>query len=302
MIQNLLLPNLVAFGTILIWGLTFISTKILLTAWSPLEILFIRFALGWLALCFMAKPSLRFYNGKNEILFILAGFCGVTLYFLLENVALTYTLAANVSVIVSTTPFFTGLLNCLFLNAARPGLNFYAGFIMALAGIYLISFGTSLMTINPTGDVLALLASIAWAFYSILTRKLTDAGFASIAATRRIFFYGIVLMIPLCCFGPFSLKLNKLYEPVPLFNFLFLGLGASALCFASWTWCVKRLGTDNASIWIYLVPVITVIASTLLLDEKLSLSSYSGIVLVLLGLLISEKNLAKILHKLMRLK
>ena len=113
------LPNLVAFGTIVIWGLTFISTKILLTVWTPLEILFIRFALGWFALCLMEKPRLRLINGSNELLFALAGFCGVTLYFLLENVALTYTYAANVSVIVSATPFFTGILSWKLLNAPR---------------------------------------------------------------------------------------------------------------------------------------------------------------------------------------
>lgn len=288
--HNLLLPNLVAFGTIIIWGLTFISTKILLTVWSPQEILLIRFFLGWLALCLMEKPSLRLCNGRNEILFILAGFCGVTLYFLLENVALTYTFAANVSVIVSATPFFTGILNCLILHAPRPGYNFYAGFVMALAGIYLISFGTSGMTINPAGDILALLAAIAWAFYSILTKKLTNAGFASIAATRRIFFYGILLMLPIFCFEPFNLHPRKLCEAVPLFNFLFLGLGASALCFASWTWCVKRMGADRASVWIYLVPVITVIASMFLLNEKLELPSYLGIALVLAGLAVSESN------------
>lgn len=297
---KLLLPNLLAFGTITIWGLTFVSTKILLAEWTPLEILFIRFTLGWLALCLLERRRLQLFNGKYEILFVLAGLSGVTLYFLLENVALTYTLAANVSVIVSTTPFFTGILSWRLLGAPWPGANFFLGFLMALGGIYLVSFGTAAMTFNPAGDILALLAALAWAFYSILTRKLTDAGFASIAATRRIFFYGLALMLPVIWIEPFSLKFASLIKPVYLFNFLFLGLGASALCFASWTWCVKRLGADQASAWIYLVPVVTVLAATQILAERLGPGAILGIILTLAGLAISEQNFWRMISRFWR--
>lgn len=284
------LPDLIAFCTIVIWGLTFISTKILLEKWTPLEILVIRFLLGWLALQFCARSSIKLINGKYEILFMLGGLTGVTLYFLLENIALTYTLASNVSVIVSATPFFTGLLAWPILKTCPPTLNFYIGFLMAICGIYLVSFGSSLIVFKPAGDMLALLAAIAWAFYSIITRKLTNAGFNSLEATRRIFFYGLVFLIPLCLYEKISFKPDLFIKPFYLGNFLFLGLGASALCFVSWTWCVKRLGTTRASAWIYLVPVITVVCAHIILHEKISSGAIFGIFLTLAGLSISESN------------
>ena len=295
MSSNLYSANLVAFGTIIIWGLTFISTKILLTVWTPLEILFIRFALGWLALCLLARARLPLYNGRRESLFILAGLSGVTLYFLLENVALTHTLAANVSVLVSTTPFFTTLCAWRILGAPRPGINFYAGFILAMAGIYLISFSEKNPELNPYGDCLALFASLAWAMYSVFTRKLSCTGFDSLAITRRVFFYGIIFMLPPMFFEPFSLRFNLLLNPFLLGNFLFLGLGASALCFVSWTWCVKMLGASQASIWIYLVPVITVISAALILNEKISVSAWCGMTLTIMGLAISEKTVIELI-------
>lgn len=87
--------HLAAFVTILIWGTTFISTKVLLRTFSPVEILFIRFVMGYLALWLVCPRSLRLSSARQEALYAAAGFCGVAMYYLLENIALTYTLASN---------------------------------------------------------------------------------------------------------------------------------------------------------------------------------------------------------------
>ena len=99
-----------ALLTILIWGTTFISTKVLLTSFQPVEILFLRFVLGFLALCLIYPRRLRLGERRQELWFAAAGLCGVTLYYLLENIALTYTMASNVGVIISVSPCFTALL------------------------------------------------------------------------------------------------------------------------------------------------------------------------------------------------
>ena len=83
--------HLLSVLTILIWGTTFISTKVLLRAFSPVEILVFRFLLGTIALCIACPHRLKVTDRKQEKYFIGAGICGVTLYFLLENIALTYT-------------------------------------------------------------------------------------------------------------------------------------------------------------------------------------------------------------------
>lgn len=93
--------HLTALLTIMIWGTTFISTKILLVDFKPVEILFFRFVMGFLVL-FVAYPKkLKIADYKQELTFTAAGLCGICLYYLLENIALTYTLASNVGIIIS---------------------------------------------------------------------------------------------------------------------------------------------------------------------------------------------------------
>jgi drug/metabolite transporter (DMT)-like permease len=170
--QNHLYGHLAAGFSIFVWGTTFISTKVLLEAFTPLEILFFRFLIGYAALWLACPRLLRTKSKKQECLFAAAGICGVTLYFLMENFALTITLAANVSVIIAAAPFFTALFDWLFLKGEKPGPRFLAGFLIAILGISLISFQRSSgMRTNPKGDFLALAATVTWAAYSVITKK-----------------------------------------------------------------------------------------------------------------------------------
>lgn len=93
-----------AILTVLIWGTTFISTKVLLAEFQPVELLFFRFVLGYLALWAACPRRLKLTRRRQELYFAAAGLCGVTLYFLLENIALTYTQASNVGVLVAVSP------------------------------------------------------------------------------------------------------------------------------------------------------------------------------------------------------
>ena len=93
--------HLAALFTILIWGTTFISTKILLEDFLPVEILFFRFVMGYLLLWPVCLRRMKGVTIRQEAVFALAGFCGICLYYLLENIALTYTLASNVGVMTS---------------------------------------------------------------------------------------------------------------------------------------------------------------------------------------------------------
>lgn len=281
--------HIAAFITILIWGTTFISTKILLKTFSPVEILFIRFVMGYLALWLAQPRMLTLFSRKQEPLFAAAGLCGITLYYLLENIALTYTLASNVGVIISIAPFFTAISSCLFLKGARPGKRFFAGFVLAMAGILLISFGTSsALSLNPLGDILAVAAAIIWAVYSTLTKKISALGYGTIKTTRRTFFYGIIFMIPALSLMEFDVAMAQVFLPVNLCNLLFLGLGASALCFVTWNLAVKILGSVRTSVYIYMVPVITTVSSALVLKETITIPAMCGIALTLTGLFLSE--------------
>ncbi|WP_244834571.1 DMT family transporter [Clostridium sp. BJN0001] len=289
--------HLIALLTILLWGTTFISTKILLVSFQPVEILFFRFVIGLVALLIIYPHSMKYTTLRQEMTFIAAGFCGICLYYLFENIALTYTMASNIAVIVSVAPFFTAILSRLFLKEeGKLSANFFVGFVLALLGIFLISFNGSNLKLNPIGDILALLAALVWACYSILIKKISAYGYNTILTTRRIFFYGILFIIPALFLFDFRFELTRFTNPVYLFNIIFLGLGASAICFVSWNFAVKILGVVKTSVYIYIVPVITVIASILILHEKITVLSFIGTSLALTGLFLSQNGTKNVLR------
>lgn len=281
--------HLAALATILIWGTTFISTKILLTAFEPVEILFFRFLMGFLALTAVYPRRMSNTTVRQEAAFAAAGLCGICLYYLLENIALTYTLASNVGVIISIAPFFTALFTRLFMKGEeRLGAGFFTGFLVAMSGVCLISFNGSRLRLNPLGDLLSAAAAVVWACYSVLTRKISAFGYHTVQTTRRVFAYGIAFMVPALFLSDCRPGLARFADPVYLGNLIFLGLGASALCFVTWNTAVKLLGAVKTSVYIYLVPVITVAASALILHEKITALSAVGTILALVGLFLSE--------------
>ena len=281
--------HLTALLTVLIWGTTFIATKVLLEDFQPVEILFFRFLLGYAALWLVFPHPLRKTTARQEWIFAGAGLCGICLYYLLENIALTYTMASNVGVIVTVAPLFTALLAALFLRGEeRLPANFFIGFLVAMAGVCLISFNGTSFSLNPRGDLLALLAALVWGFYSILTRKIAAFGYTTIQTTRRTFFYGLLFMLPACVLFDFQLNLSRFAEPLNLANILFLGLGASALCFVTWNTAIRHLGAVQASLYIFLTPVITVLFSVLILGEPFTWLTACGTLLTLGGLVLSE--------------
>lgn len=282
--------HMLACITIVIWGTTFISTKILLEEFQPLEILFFRFLLGFFALIAVCPKWLTWTGWRRELTFAAAGFTGICLYYLLENVALTFTMASNVGVIISIAPFFTAILSRVFLRETEnPQLYFYIGFIIAMLGICLINFNGTRLYLNPFGDLLSVAAAIVWACYSILSKKISAFGLHTILTTRRVFFYGILFMIPFLAFGDFRIDIGRFSNIVYMGNMIFLGLGASALCFVTWNSAVRVLGAVKTSVYIYLVPVITMAASALILHEKITVMAAAGAAFTLLGLLFSER-------------
>lgn len=289
-LNNNIRGHLSAIFTVILWGTTFISTKILLGSFTPIEILCYRFVIGFIALFILRPRGVKGKTFVQEAQFAAAGLCGVTLYFLMENIALTYTTASNVGVIVSISPFFTAVLSRLYFKDEKLTPGFFIGFVAAIIGILLISYNsTQSFGLNPLGDILAILAAAAWALYSNITKKISFYGYDTIYTTRKIFSYGIVFMIPAAIIMPFEFGFERLTDPVNLLNILYLGLGASALCFVIWNFALKVLGPVKTSVYIYLVPVITIVTSIIILDERITPVSLCGIVLTLAGLFVSER-------------
>ena len=295
--KNTIKGHAAALFSVIFWGTTFISTKVLLEDFTPFEILMIRFAIGYLIL-WILKPGkfkdITNHQKKHEFLFAGAAITGVIIYFLLENSALTYTSVSNVGVIVSTAPFFTALIAHFILKNERFRPSFFIGFLFAIAGIIMISYNASTtLSLNPLGDIMALGAAFIWGIYSVLTKKISDLGYNMILATRKIFFYSLLSMVLLAAFFQPSLQIQLLLKPIYLANFLFLGIGASALCYVTWNWATKILGAVKTSIYIYIIPVIAIISSSLILNESMTGLSMIGTLLTIVGLFLSEKPIGK---------
>lgn len=287
------LGHILTLLTIIIWGTTFVSTKVLLRDFTPIEILFFRFTLGYLSL-WLIRPRLpgagERTTRRQEVLFAAAGLCGVTLYFLLENIALTYTFASNVGVIISVAPFFTALLAAWLLDGEPLRKRFFVGFGAALTGIILIGLnGNFVLQLHPAGDILATLAAVVWACYSILMKKIGAFRINMVVCTRKVFFYGLLFMLPALFIFDCRLGLERFSSPVNTLNMLYLGFGASAICFVTWNWAVRILGAVKTSVYIYLVPVVTVVSSVIILHETITPLAVVGTALTLAGLVVSQK-------------
>lgn len=292
--KNEVLGHLISFVTVMIWGSTFIFTKTLLQNFQPYEILIYRFLIGYIVLWIIYPRFLGKTNIKNEFLFMICGLFGVFLYYLIENTALIYTNASNIGVIISIAPFFTALILVLLKSNEILSKNFFLGFIIAIWGIFFISFKNfNNIEIKPIGDILAVAAAFIWGCYSVLIKKAGSYEYNMIAVTRRIFLYGIIFLLLFSSFMNVDFDITKLKNVENLFNLLFLGVFASALCFVFWNQAIKILGAAKTSIYIYMTPVISVFFASLFLGEKITLFVLSGTVLTILGLVISKNKAEK---------
>ena len=292
--KNIILGHILALSTAFIWGTTLISTKILLKDFQPVEILFFRFLIA-LIIFYIISPKNNFKTTKKqELILILAGLFGICLYYLFENTALIYTLASNVGVINCIAPMITALIVFIFYkNREKITLNFVIGFILSITGISLIAFNGSCIHLNPKGDIFAVFAALSWAIYSILIKKLYNYRFSTLFIQKKTFLYGTIFMFPFLFLFNFHFGFERFLKPVNLLNILFLGILASAVCFAMWSKAIKILGTVKTGAYIYLIPVVTLITAITVLKEPISMLLFTGAILTLTGLIVSEINAKK---------
>jgi drug/metabolite transporter (DMT)-like permease len=287
--DNVKKGHIIAFATIFMWSTTFVSTKVVLESLSPIEILLFRFCLGYFALLIVHPRFKLFTSIKDEILFLLLGGSGVFLYFILENIALQYTQATNVGVIVSTAPIFTALIASILVKDAKINIGLIFGFFLAISGILLlISDRSEVLELNLVGDMIALAGSFSFGLYSVLTQKVDSNKYHYIFVTQKTFVYGIIWMLIYILVSGEKLTYSNIFDVRILSNMLFLGLVASGLCFVLWNYAIRLIGSVSTSNYIYLVPLITAVTAVVVLGERVTWSILGGGILIILGLLISQ--------------
>lgn len=281
--------HVVGIAVVLCWGVTFVNSKVLLNhGLQAHEIFTLRFLLAWLCIWTISPHKLWCHNWHDEALMVLLGITGGSLYFITENMAVKIGYVNNVSFIVCTAPLLTTILALLLLKDIKFSRRLGAGSALATVGVALVVFnGQVVLKADPLGDALALAAALCWAAYSLLMRKVS--GYSSVFVTRKVFFYGLVTVVPVYVFQPWQYRLQGLLCPAVWANLLFLGVVASFACFALWSLVIKKIGALRASNYIYLNPVSTVVTSALILHERLTCMAGLGATFILLGVYVVGK-------------
>ena len=253
-----ILYHVVAFIVVAIWGATFVSTKLLLLGGlSAAQIFTLRFIIAYvLLLVFCLFRGIRWMadNWRDELLMALLGLTGGSLYFLTENNAMNYTTTTNTSLIVSLCPLIATPLIGYFYKSERVSNRQLAGSLMAAVGVVLVVLnGHFVLHLSPIGDLLAFSAALCWAFYSLLMVS-ANQHYDTVFITRKVFFYGLVFMIPYYIWCP-GLGVHQLVQhPSLIWHLLFLGCVASMLCFLAWNWVMKKLGSVATTNYVYFNP------------------------------------------------
>lgn len=282
--------HIMALVAIVIWGTTFVSTKVLLVhGLSPEDILFYRFLMAYISIWFVGSRTLFAKNIKDELSFLIAGICGGSVYFISENTALGITLASNVALIVSTAPILTAIISRLFVKGVHLQQNLIYGSLIALGGVSLVVFnGSFILKISPIGDLLSFVAALSWALYNIVLKRLSGV-YPTLFITRKVFFYGLLTLLPVFFFKRLTIDPSILFNPLVMSNLLFLGLIASLFCYILWNTAVKILGAVRTTNYIYVVPFVTLVTSAIIIDEKVTVLALLGALLILSGVYLAEK-------------
>lgn len=288
--NNNIFYHLVAFLTVAIWGTTFVSTKVLMiNGLSPAQIFTLRFAMAYVLMFCFNHRRLFADSWRDEGLMVLLGITGGSLYFLSENEAMNYTTATNTSLIVCSCPLFATLLVRLVYRSSHIHIMQLTGSLLAFMGMIIVVLnGRFVLHLSPVGDALAFTACICWAFYSLLMKTMTDK-YSAAFITRKVFFYGVLTIIPYYILVPGVPSMAVLNQPVVVGNLLFLGCLASMICFLTWNWCISKLGAVKATNWVYFNPITTMIFASWVLGEKITIYFLIGAVCILTGMYMADR-------------
>lgn len=283
--------HLVAFLTVAIWGTTFVATKVLmLNGLSPAQIFTLRFSIAYvLMLCFNHRRFLA-DSWKDEAKMALLGITGGSLYFYSENEAMNFTTTTNTSLIVCSCPLFATLLvRMVYKDSSRIHIVQLLGSLLAFVGMIIVVLnGRFVLHLSPVGDALAFTACMCWAIYSLLMKSVSNH-YGAAFITRKVFFYGVLTILPYYLFIPGFPPMEVFIRPQVFGNLLFLGCLASMICFLTWNWCISKLGTVKATNWVYFNPITTMIFASWVLNEKITPYFQVGATCILLGMYVTDK-------------
>lgn len=289
--SNQVLGHLTALLVVMIWGETFVSTKMLLNAGlMPADIFFYRFLLAYVLTWFVSYKRLFCRNLTDELTTFALGVLGGSIYFLTENMALVYSTASNVAILLSSCPLLTALLLSIFYKSERLSKKQIFGSLLAFLGMVMVVLnGQLILHLNPRGDALAIGAAVCWAFYSLFMKRVMHK-YSSWFISRKVFFYGLLTILPYYALvSPLNTDVSILTCPVVYGNLLYLGSVASMFCYIMWNWTLSKLGAVKATNYLYLQSLFTMLFASLILHERITWMAIAGAAILILGMIRAER-------------
>lgn len=280
--------HLLAILTVTFWGTSFVSTKVLLSyGFSAIFIFFVRFVTTYLLLLLCSHQRMRAESWRDELRLLVGGMAGGTLYFWLENTALTISPSSNVSLIVCTNPLMILVVVSLLYKKERLGVRQVIGSLITFVGMVLVVLNGQLLGLSPVGDLMALGAAVVWAVYSVIIRDLYDH-YSTLFITRKVFFYSCLTTIPILLYDGSAVPWENFSESAVILNFLLLTMFSSLFGYLVWNKVLKQLGTVLASNYIYVVPLVTMITAVIVLDERITGVAIAGAAAIVVGMVMAE--------------
>jgi drug/metabolite transporter (DMT)-like permease len=292
--RPVLLARLASFIAIVMWGVSFVATKAALHEVSPVTLIFTRFALGLVVLVLILTLRREPLIPPRRTWPMLAamGFVGIFVHQMLQAHALTLTTAIRTGWLIGLTPIWSALLAAVFLRESFGPRKLFGLFLGAAGAVVVISRGeisSRVLTLPATrGDLLILMSTVTWAIYTVLGRT-TLHRLGSGRATTATMFAGWVMMIPFFISGAGWQEYQHLSSSA-LTAIIFLGVGCSGLGYLFWYAALERLEASQVAAFLYIEPMITLLAAVALLGEPVAPTTIVGGIMVLLGVLTVQKS------------
>ncbi len=276
--------------TVVLWGWTFVATKLALAELAPVTLLALRLAIGLpvlLPIALLRRARLELERGDLARMLIAAAL--LLAHFLVQITGIRHTSATNTGWLVSTSPLFVAALS-RFVLKERLGALALAGLALATAGILLlVSRGRlgELAWLRSLGDWLVLGSALTWALYTVTVRDLARR-LDPVLLALLLLAPSLVVALLATALSPEPAGLGALTPRVWL-ALLFLGVGGTALGHWWWQLGVARIGAARAGTFLYLEPVATSALAGPLLGEPLPAATLAGGALVLAGVYLGQR-------------
>jgi drug/metabolite transporter (DMT)-like permease len=256
-----------------IWGLSFLSIKTAIAVVPPMTLGLARFivASAVLLAMFALRRTMPHLKARDIPLMAASGLTGVTIYFLGENNGVMLLSASEASIIVGTIPVITMLSERVFAKNRLTAPQ-YLGAGISAVGVSLIVIESLRLSASPLGYLYMVLAALAWVSYAFMTKPLLER-YGNLEITFWQSVFGALGFVP---FAVFERVEWAAVTPLVAANVLYLGVFCSAIAYLFYVASLKALGAGVSSVFINLIPVVSVAASFLILGERLSPVQLAG--------------------------